>query len=537
MFWGDRIVADIQSKFGEKIKSGRPLVIRDEKTASGRVHVGSMRGVAIHGIVDEILKEKNIPHTFLYEINDYDPMDGLPVYLDQDVYKEHMGKPLCNVPSPDGKAKNYAEYFAEEFMGVIKETGFAPTYYRSSELYKGGKMNEPIRLALEKAHIVRKIYKDISGSVRADDWLPLSVICEKCGKVGTTKARDFDGKTVEYTCGKFVDWADGCGHNARVAPFDGRAKLPWKVEWPAKFLVMGVDIEGGGKDHSTKGGAREIADAIAKEVFGINPPMNLPYEFFQVGGKKMSSSKGAGSSSREVADLLPPELFRTLLIQKEPLRTIEFEPNGDTIPTLYDFFDTYAKAYFEKSTEPAKVDQARIFYLAKLPSHRENIALLHLPRFSLVAFLAQMPHLDPVSEIEKMEEIALDEASKAELKLRIEYAKRWLKDYAPAEYRYEIQAEVPEGAKDLNETQKNALRQLLHYIESMDPIAWKVEGSGQAMHTKLHEIKTATAINPKDFFSAIYLSIFGKSFGPKAGWFLSVLDRDFLIKRLQEVVK
>jgi lysyl-tRNA synthetase class I len=38
-------------------------------------------------------------------------MDGLPVYLDQEKFKPFMGKPLCNVPSPDGVAKNYAEYF------------------------------------------------------------------------------------------------------------------------------------------------------------------------------------------------------------------------------------------------------------------------------------------------------------------------------------------------------------------------------------------------------------------------------------------
>jgi len=43
--------------------------------------------------------------------------------------------------------------------------------------------------------------------------------------------------------------------------------------------------------------------------------------------------------------------------------------------------------------------------------------------------------------------------------------------------------------------------------------------------------------DPKDLFSAIYLSFLGKESGPKAGWFLSVLDRKFLEKRLEEVIR
>src|SRR3989344_1762578 len=290
MYWADVISEKTKTLYKEKIKAKTPIVIRDEKTLSGRVHVGSLRGVAIHGIVDEVLKEGGIASKYFFEFNDFDPMDGLPVYLDQEKFLPYMGRPLCDVPSPDGKAKNYAEYFGEEFAGVIKELGFTPEYYRSSELYRSGKYNAVIKTALLNADKIRDIYKKVSGGQKADDWLPLSVICEQCGKVGTTKATSFDGEQVEYECGNFVKWAKGCGHKGRISPFDGRAKLPWKVEWAAKFSVLGVDVEGGGKDHSTKGGAREIADTISREVFNREPPLNIPYEFFNVGGKKMSSS-------------------------------------------------------------------------------------------------------------------------------------------------------------------------------------------------------------------------------------------------------
>ena len=60
MFWADKIAKEIIEKGSGK---EGPLLIRDEKTASGRVHVGSMRGVAVHGVVSEALKEKQVENT------------------------------------------------------------------------------------------------------------------------------------------------------------------------------------------------------------------------------------------------------------------------------------------------------------------------------------------------------------------------------------------------------------------------------------------------------------------------------------------
>jgi lysyl-tRNA synthetase class 1 len=59
---------------------------------------------------------------------------------------------------------------------------------------------------------------------------------------------------------------------------------------------------------------------------------------------------------------------------------------------------------------------------------------------------------------------------------------------------------------------------------------------GQELHSKIHEIRKESGIEPKELFSAIYISFLGKDSGPKAGWFLSVLDREFLERRLGEVI-
>lgn len=527
MYWVDKTVEEILAAYAKEIESKETLIIRDEKTASGRVHVGSLRGVAIHGLVADVLKEKGIACKYLFEINDYDPMDGLPVYLDQEVYSKYMGMPLCEVPSPDGKAPNFAEFYGMEFAEVIKEIGFEPEHYRSSTLYKDGSYNDAIRMALEGADKIREIYKRVSGADKAAGWLPLNVVCENCGKVSTTKATDFDGETVAYACYD-LDWTKGCGHKARISPFNGTGKLPWKVEWAAKFKILGVHVEGGGKDHSTKGGSREVAEAISREVFMHEPPFNIPYEFLQVGGKKMSSSKGKGSSSRDMADLLPPEMLRLLLLQKDPMRVIEFDPEGDTMPVLYDSYDKFAVNYFSGNTD----DYSRMFKLIHLPEDRESIVQRHLPRFSIVAFLAQMPHLDTIKEVEHIVGATLGEEDKKELTKRMKYAKLWIDTYAPEDYKYEMQETLPENAKDFSDLQKKALKDILNFIEEKTKGGKTIDG--QEFHTELHEMKARLGIEPKELFEAIYLSILGKKSGPKAGWFLSVIDTEWLKKRLLE---
>lgn len=502
MFWADRIAGEIEARFG---KPGEPLLIRDEKTLSGRVHIGSFRGVAIHGTLNEALADKGVSSIFKYEFNDYDPMDGIPSYLDQAHYQKYLGMPLKNVPSPEEGYENYAEYYGAEFKDVIERSGWHPEYYRSSELYLSGKMDETIRLALLGAADIRRIYKEVSGGVRADAWLPISVICPTCGKLSTTFSSDFNGETVQVQC-RDLDWVKGCGFEGRVSPFGGKAKLPWKVEWPAKWKVLGVKVEGAGKDHSSKGGSRDIANHISKEVFNYEPPFDVPYEWFMVGGKKMSTSKGAGSSAKEISDLVPAKILRLALLSKEIMQSFNFDPQGDTIPVLYDLYDKLAGEYWTGVRD----DYARLFEYVH--PNRQVPAASVLPRFSQVAFVVQMPHMDIYKEF--------PEADRAELDERAKYAKHWLEAYAPEKFVFKLQDSLPDVAQNLPEASKAALTSLHDFIAGRDAMP-----SGEELHTELHMSKE---------FKAVYLAFLGKESGPKAGWFLSSLPREFVLKRLKE---
>jgi lysyl-tRNA synthetase class 1 len=503
MFWADRIAGEIGARFGTRAE---PLLIRDEKTLSGRVHVGSLRGVAIHGVVREALEEKGLPGVFKFEFNDYDPMDGIPSYLPREKYGQYLGMPLRNIPSPEPGFENFAEYYGAEFLEVIERAGWKPEVYRSSELYLSGRMDGVIRAALQGAADIRRIYKEVSGGERKDSWLPVSVICPACGRLSTTFASDFDGETVQVSC-RDLDWVKGCGFEGRVSPFGGKAKLPWKVEWPAKWKVVGVDVEGAGKDHSTKGGSRDVANHISKEVFAYEPPFDVPYEFFLIGGKKMSSSKGQGSSAREIADLVPAKILRLALLGKDPMHAFSFDPEGDTIPVLYDQYDKLAEGY--KATKDD--DYARLFSYIH-PGMKVPELSGALPRFSQVAFVVQMPHMDIYREF--------PDADRAELDERAKYARHWLAAYAPEKFVFKLQEALPDAAQNLSDSAKAALKALHDFIASRDTMP-----AGEEIHTELHKAKE---------FKAVYLAFLGKESGPKAGWFLSSLPRDFVLKRLAE---
>lgn len=511
MFWADKVVSEIEARYD---KRERPLLIRDEKTLSGRVHVGSMRGVAIHGVVSEVLSERGIDNEYRYELNDFDPFDSIPGYLDEARYQEHLGKPLYAVPSPEEGYENYAEFFGTEYVGVHKAAGFVPTYYRAyADLYKAGKMDSFIRIALDRAADVRRILREVSGSVKDESWLPVSVVCEACGKMMTTRAYDWDGETVAYTCERSPDNCVPCGHEGRVSPLSGGAKLFWKVDWAAKWAALGVDVEGGGKDHSTKGGSRDVANHIARELFGYEPPFDIPYEFFLVGGKKMSSSKGRGSSAKDMADLFPPEVFRLVLIGKDISQQIDVDPEGDSVPRTFDWYDDLAQLVRDGVAD----DFTRLFALAQLPENQAGFDNPWQMRFSLLSFIVQMPHLSLLDEAVVAKGTALTDAEEQALEQRAAYARFWLAGYAPERYRYELQQVVPADLV-LSAVQKQALSLVAEYLRE--------ERSGEDLHQRLHELKTEVPISPKDLFGAIYGLFLNRTSGPKAGWFLSGLPRE-----------
>lgn len=535
MFWADEVIAEVERRWPGR----RDFIVRDEKTPSGRVHVGSLRGVVIHGVVAAALAEKGYGVKYFYEINDADPMDGLPIYLPKEKFLQHMGKPLKDVPSPQSPdvpptpQKNYAQFFGDEFVSVIRRLGFTPKIYLSSTLYAQGKYDPWIDITLERADAIRAIYKEVSGSEKREEWNPVQVVCEKCGRVGTTTVVGYEGergaRLVEYECEPAkVKWAVGCGHKGRVSPYKGRGKLPWKVEWAAKWAIFPVDVEGAGKDHSVSGGSRDVAARICREVFEADVPVNVPYEFFTLAGAKMSSSKGRGASAVEVADMLPEELLRFLMVRNRPERHIDFEPGGGTMPRLYDFFDEAVDVTYGRKPSDVTEDIKKALHYSVTDSRHEKD--FFRPRFSRCAFLVQMPQLNFLEEVEKLKGAPLTAEEKKEAQSRANYAKRWLAEYAPESDKFEVQKELPAVAAALSPDQKKFLADITALLAQKN---WK----GEELHAAIHELRKKSPVPAKEAFQAIYVALLGKNSGPQAGWFLEALPKEFVAERLTNAAK
>ena len=266
-------------------------------------------------------------------------------------------------------------------------------------------MDPYIRTALDRAALVRDIYRRVANVQHPDAWHPLSVICENCGKIGTTIVTGWDGDEVTYECREqLVTWATGCGHSGRTSPFGGRGKLPCNLEWAAQWSHFGVTIEPCGKDLATAGGSRDRSDAIAREVFEREPPLNVPYEFINIGGKKMSTSKGQGAAAHEIADVIPPEQLRFFFLRPKPNHAVDFDPDGtDAVPRLFDEFDRFAAATAgrEVKGEIAPGYEATFRYSLLDPAADVAAeAALFRPAFAHLALLGQVPNVDVGARVE-----------------------------------------------------------------------------------------------------------------------------------------
>jgi len=522
MFWADELAARFDG----------PQIVNDSKTPSGTVHIGSLRGVVLHDVIHRALLQAGLPSRYLYGVDDLDPMDSQAL-LTPDAVERYMGVPLAHVPAPEGStASSYARYFVGElFMGTFEGLGVHPEIYWMSELYGDGSMDPYIRAALDRAEVVRDIYLKVSNVERAPGWLPVSIICESCGRIGTTLATDWDGRTVAYECKPdYVSWATGCGYKGRVEPAGGRAKLPFNVDWAAKWSHFGITIEGCGKDLGTKGGSRDRSEAISRRVFDREPPLNVVYEFLNVGGRKMSTSKGSGAAAHEMADLLPPELIRFLFLRHKPKRALDFDPGGDAIPGLFDEFDRLAAAVDGQGVRgELPADFERIFRLSLVDAEADPAASAarFRPPFRHLTMLVQVPGVDLEGRMAAEKGAPLDEVELAILRERAAVARAWLDGWAPDRYQVAVRDDLPDEAAGLTEVQALFLSDLAAGVASEHP------RSGNAWQDLIYRAGQSRGVSSRDAFAAVYAAFLGRPNGPRAGWLLASLEEPFVLERLQ----
>ena len=533
--------------------SSGQIVLNDSKTPSGRAHVGSLRGVLIHDALARAARARGMDTTFMYGCDDMDAVDEIP-HGTGDRFTEQLGKPLWAAPPPvgpdgepipglegtsmaeayfgefTGKRFDAADMPADDGTGLFSLLGVEAEFYRMSDIYRSGRLDEIIDTFLRAAPEVRQIYLRLSGAERPDDWLPFQPICERCGRIGTTYATDYDGETVAYECRpSLVTWATGCGHRGRISPFGGNGKLPWKLEWAAKWKLFGVSIEGAGKDHMAASGSHEVSSALARQVLRCGVPLPLPYEFFTLGGAKMSSSRGIGMTASELAEMLPPELLRYLVLRTQPRRSINFDLD---VPSLTKAFVEYERLWRSAASDEPRPNDSQLYAISRaLPGMDMPPAPEFSPPFDSVLSLTLQPHIDVAAHVRTLG-VELSEAEAAWLAHKEATAQRLARsrpDVAGTFATLDVAAALEQREK-LDDRQRSFLSRCGQRLAALP--GWDARAIQDALFEAARDVGIDPRAEAATAFGALYRVFFGAETGPRAGTYLAFLGRHETLLRL-----
>ena len=222
-------------------------------------------------------------------------------------------------------------------------------YYWMSDIYPTGAMDPYIRTGARPGRTSCATSTGASPTSSTPTRGTRSASSARpAARSGTTIVTEWDGERVFYECRR---GPRDLGARLRLVGLDlrrsaGRAKLPWNLEWAAQWSLFGVTIEPCGKDLVDGGRvARPVATRSPARCSSASRRSTSPYEFLNIGGKKMSTSKGRGAAAHTIAEVIPPEQLRFLFLRPRPNQAIEFDPEGtDAIPRLFDEFDRFAAA-------------------------------------------------------------------------------------------------------------------------------------------------------------------------------------------------
>jgi lysyl-tRNA synthetase class 1 len=107
----------------------------------------------------------------------------------------------------------------------------------------------------------------------------------------------------------------------------------------------------------------------------------------------------------------------------------------------------------------------------------------------------------------------------------LDYVDNWLDKYAPDNIKFEVQNDLPEV--DISDVQQKFLDELLVNIHDTNMEADKI-------HEAVYNSAVKTDLKPADAFKLLYKLFLNKDQGPKIGFFLSSLDKDFVINRIAQ---
>ncbi len=495
LHWSEQLAQEIVSTKKE------PFVISGGLTTSGPTHIGTVCEFLFPSAIAQALREsgKEVKYYFVADI--FDAFDSVPAIFEK--YKSqlepHLGKPLTDVPDPTGTTSSFGEYFLADAHAAMEKLGVHPQIIKANELYKTGAMDKYAKLFLAQEVKVREIVARTSLRDKLPDWWsPIMPVCEKCGRIATTRVLSHSEEGYEYSCDRDVKYTKGCSHKGKNKLSDHRYKLTWRLHWPAWQDHFGTSAEGGGVDHFTRGGSRDTLEAVFKEIFNKEPPVGFKFGFILFEGKKYSKSKGTGMGVTDLMQLLPPQVLKYMLLKPDLQENVDLVPTGlNLLRTIEDY--EKAVALLQADTSPlSRADRKRAI-AARLSSSDEKGAL-HSWK---IPFIDLILYRNLQYGWEKIATLGGDAAS---VEFLSPYVEEWQKrNFIPEEYAFSYKPTKAQGAAK-------------EFFTKLAPSMAALE-----IHNAAFNTAKELSIPPSKLFEECYSALLGKAKGPKLGKLIEAL--------------
>ena len=488
------------------------IIVSSGVSPSGTYHLGTLREILTAEVFMRELRRRGRESRHLHIVDDHDVFRKVPAGVSED-FAHYLGRPLCDVPAPDGSDRSYADYFLDDMLVAARKLHLEMEVVRSNTNYQKGMFTPAIEKTLEHIDDVRRILTDVSGRQLDSAWSPIQVI-----EHGRLKNRQFT--SIDTGAGTLV-FVDGEGKSQTIDYTKGDVKLNWRVDWPARWWLLHVHIEPFGRDHATKGGSYDTGEAIVRDVFGAEPPIPVPYNFINRTGdtKKMSKSAGDAVTASGLLDMLPPEIVWYFILRAAPEKLLFFD-EGDTLMRL---FDDFAALLAKPDKTP---DERQLLELCLQGVDKpmvSNIPFTHL----VESYQAALRDADRTIDIIKRTEHAETAERDADIiASELGFIDNWLDTRAPESVKFELAEHVKQD--DFTDLERDFLRQLAERVAAAPS-----DADGQWFHNAIYELKDHLGLQPASMFAALYRALIGKRSGPRAGWFLSILPREWLVGRLR----
>jgi len=529
-FWLDKWARKIVER-EKKLKRGlKKLRTESGLGASGIPHIGSFGDVVRQYGVTLALRDLGFKSEVIAYSDDRDGLRKVPIGLPNWLEK-YVGMPVSNIPDPFGKChKNFGEHMGSLLLDALDEVGVDYTFNSGSENYRKGILDKQIETILLNSDKIGKIIKKMVGQKKYVEALPYFPVCEKCGKIYTTRSYELIPKEhkVLYVCdqdflgknsntGKEII-VEGCGHKGEASYFKGEGKLSWKVEFAARWDALKIVFEAHGKDilDSVK-----VNDRICKEILNFDPPFHFVYEMFlEKGGRKISKSVGNVFTPQVWFRYGSPESCILLMLKRSG--TIR-EINVNDIPSYMREVDRLEDVYFGKEQLDNPRDEfnaKRLFEFINRLKPPKKLSE-HIPYDYLIELASVAPEKNKLEfVVQKLLETGhvskVDEKFKKEMKKRFAYAENWFNDFVKPE-----KVEV-----ELSKEEKSAIKDLIQEI--------KKEKDGEKLQNRIFQIAKSRGIKPSKFFRSIYRVLLNQDRGPRLGPYIIQRGKKEIIKLLEK---